>query len=344
MNGVGWEPNPRLRRHHPPSGLCHFPDDVRRHHPGADHRCDRRAHALPGPDALHAAVAAGCLLSAGSYGLGQGRPDQLASARSTLPAATSSTSPRVFRPWFSASMLGKRQNHGKVKMTRTTCRLSCSAPDCLFFGWFGFNCRQRSGCQRPGRSCLYDHQHRGCRSHAVLDAGGNDRHAKSRPRLARRPAWSSVWSPSRRAPASCRSGRRSSSAWWSARSAGSAISFLKAKLGYDDALDAFGCHGIGGIWGGIATGLFAQTSINPVAKFNGLVFGETGLIIAQLEAIGMTIVLVGCRNLCYRQAGQPGYASCGSRPVKKPDGLDGLAARRISIPVLLMAWTDYRTE
>ena len=43
------------------------------------------------------------------------------------------------------------------------------------------------------------------------------------------------------------------------------ISLLKGKLKIDDALDAFGCHGIGGVWGGIATGLFAKHSINPVA-------------------------------------------------------------------------------
>jgi Amt family ammonium transporter len=70
-----------------------------------------------------------------------------------------------------------------------------------------------------------------------------------------------------------------------------AVSFLKSRLGYDDALDAFGCHGIGGIWGGIATGLFAQKAINPVARFDGLFFGETGLIVAQLKAIGITIAL-----------------------------------------------------
>lgn len=71
------------------------------------------------------------------------------------------------------------------------------------------------------------------------------------------------------------------------------VSFLKEKLGYDDALDAFGCHGIGGIWGGIATGLFAQSSINSAAKWNGLVYGEAKLFIAQLESIGVTILLAG---------------------------------------------------
>ena len=65
---------------------------------------------------------------------------------------------------------------------------------------------------------------------------------------------------------------------------------VKKKFGYDDALDAFGCHGVGGIWGGIATGLFAQTSINSKAQWNGLFFGDTQLFIAQIESIVITIV------------------------------------------------------
>lgn len=66
---------------------------------------------------------------------------------------------------------------------------------------------------------------------------------------------------------------------------------LKQKLKIDDALDAFGCHGIGGIWGGIATGLFAQKSINPVAQWDGLVFGDNRLFLAQLVSILITILV-----------------------------------------------------
>lgn len=69
------------------------------------------------------------------------------------------------------------------------------------------------------------------------------------------------------------------------------ISIVKPKFGYDDALDVFGCHGVGGIWGGIATGLFAKTSINPAAAWDGLVFGNPNLFLRQLAAIGVTIVL-----------------------------------------------------
>ncbi|MBC3797015.1 ammonium transporter [Acetobacterium tundrae] len=68
------------------------------------------------------------------------------------------------------------------------------------------------------------------------------------------------------------------------------ITKVKQKFGYDDALDAFGCHGIGGIWGGIATGLFAQSSINPVAQWNGLFFGDTKLFVAQIMAVCISVV------------------------------------------------------
>ena len=68
------------------------------------------------------------------------------------------------------------------------------------------------------------------------------------------------------------------------------MSAVKSKFGYDDALDAFGCHGIGGVWGGIATGLFTQTSINSVAKWDGLFFGDINLLIAQIEGIVITVV------------------------------------------------------
>ena len=73
------------------------------------------------------------------------------------------------------------------------------------------------------------------------------------------------------------------------------MNFIKHKLKIDDALDAFGCHGIGGVWGGIATGLFAKTSINSVAKWDGLVFGNVHLFVAQVLSIIITaaVAVVG---------------------------------------------------
>lgn len=60
-----------------------------------------------------------------------------------------------------------------------------------------------------------------------------------------------------------------------------AIAILKKKLGYDDALDAFGCHGVAGIWGSIATAIFASKAINP-AGTDGLIYGNFTLLKVHL--------------------------------------------------------------
>jgi len=71
-----------------------------------------------------------------------------------------------------------------------------------------------------------------------------------------------------------------------------AISVMKAKFGYDDALDAFGCHCVGGITGGILTGLFCVPGLSWTS-FGGLFYtGDPSLLISQLEGIGVTIVFV----------------------------------------------------
>ena len=69
-----------------------------------------------------------------------------------------------------------------------------------------------------------------------------------------------------------------------------AVAVLKERLGYDDSLDAFGIHGIGGIWGAIATGLWATTAVNPDGA-NGLFYGESALLGAQIISIGVAIAL-----------------------------------------------------
>lgn len=66
------------------------------------------------------------------------------------------------------------------------------------------------------------------------------------------------------------------------------VSIVKEKLGYDDALDAFGVHCIGGIWGALATGLWATTSVNS-AGANGLFYGNPGQFLIQLKAVAITV-------------------------------------------------------
>jgi Amt family ammonium transporter len=74
---------------------------------------------------------------------------------------------------------------------------------------------------------------------------------------------------------------------------------LKAAMGYDDALDTFGVHAVGGTLGAILTGLLATASVNGnLTVANALVNPELarrvqkgGLVVAQLEAVGLTLVL-----------------------------------------------------
>jgi len=68
------------------------------------------------------------------------------------------------------------------------------------------------------------------------------------------------------------------------------VSVIKTKAGYDDSLDAFGVHGIGGMWGVLATGLFATTSIPNPAGCNGLFYGNPGQLLVQAKAVAVTAV------------------------------------------------------
>ena len=67
-----------------------------------------------------------------------------------------------------------------------------------------------------------------------------------------------------------------------------AVASIKAKLGYDDSLDAFGIHGVGGMLGAILTGIFADPSVNELGK--GLLFGNPGQLLTQFIAVGVTMV------------------------------------------------------
>lgn len=68
-----------------------------------------------------------------------------------------------------------------------------------------------------------------------------------------------------------------------------AVSVVKTRLGYDDSLDAFGVHGVGGTWGALATGLFASKTINP-AGADGFFFGNPDLLWTQVIGVAASWV------------------------------------------------------
>ncbi len=73
------------------------------------------------------------------------------------------------------------------------------------------------------------------------------------------------------------------------------ISVIKHRLGLDDALDAFGCHGVGGIFGGLMTGIFADPT---VGGRSGLLYGGVDLFLAQANSIVFTILFAGILSFC----------------------------------------------
>ena len=136
----------------------------------------------------------------------------------------------------------------------------------------------RVRCRRRGGACAGQHRGRvgrgarcpGCSSSACV-------WASPRSWARRRAWWRALWS-SRRQPASWSRGRPSSWASSCRPCCYFAISFLKRKLGYDDALDAFGCHAVGGVVGGILTGLFCVPELSWT-DFGGLFYtGDPSLL------------------------------------------------------------------
>jgi len=63
----------------------------------------------------------------------------------------------------------------------------------------------------------------------------------------------------------------------------------KTKFAYDDSLEAFGVHCVGGVWGALATGLFASKAVNP-AGADGLFFGNPQKFLVQIAAVAVTLV------------------------------------------------------
>ncbi len=66
-----------------------------------------------------------------------------------------------------------------------------------------------------------------------------------------------------------------------------AVTIVKAKLGYDDSLDAFGVHGVGGMFGALATGIFAEKAVNGC---DGLLYGNPAQFLWQVKAVAVTVV------------------------------------------------------
>ena len=176
-----------------------------------------------------------------------------------------------------AMVLGRRKSHlAKEAHAPANIPFVLLGTGMLWFGWFGFNAGSAPGRQRHGGHGVRDHQHGVGRGDAGLDVLRLDAWARSRRPSGPASARSSAWWPSPPRPASSRSARASSSAWSRASSATSPCT-CRTKSTLDDTLDVFPCHGVGGMVGMIATGIFA--------KDVGLTSGETTTFIYHCIAL-----------------------------------------------------------
>src|SRR5215471_6978876 len=79
------------------------------------------------------------------------------------------------------------------------------------------------------------------------------------------------------------------------------VNTVKSRFGYDDSLDVFGVHGLGGTWGAIATGIFASKAVNP-AGADGLVAGNARQLIPQLAGVLAAWALAGAGSFVILKA------------------------------------------
>jgi len=94
-----------------------------------------------------------------------------------------------------------------------------------------------------------------------------------------------------------------------------AVTFLKPALGYDDSLDAFGVHGLGGAWGALASGLFATTYGTGIA-------GNAQQVLVQLKSIGFTMVFAPAVTFVLLFALRLVFGSLRAEPEAEYEGLD----------------------
>ena len=217
--------------------------------------------------------------------LGLGRPSgwlRGCRALSTSPAAPWCTStPASPVSWLPACSASGRAT-ARRSMPPHNLTFTLIGASLLWVGWFGFNAGSAVAAdgRRPWRSPPPTSPRPrpawpGCSAEWII---------KGKPTCwaSPRARWP-VWSRSRRPPASSAhagGGHRRRSP---ASSASVAPRTLKSALGYDDSLDAFGVHGIGGIIGALLTGVFASKEIS----------GSDGSVITQLWGVGTTVIYGG---------------------------------------------------
>jgi Amt family ammonium transporter len=186
-----------------------------------------------------------------------------------------------------AIVLGKRLGHGKSAHAPHNLTMTVLGAGVLWFGWFGFN--GGSALASNGLAALaFSNTHLAAATGAV--AWGMIEYLRIKKVTMLGVASGLVAGLVAITPAA---GFVSPMAALIIGIAAGAVCYggvmLKGKLGYDDALDAFGVHGVGGAAGAILTGVFAAKAFNP-AGADGLLRGGTGVFVTQLIGVGAAAV------------------------------------------------------
>ena len=197
-----------------------------------------------------------------------------------------------------ALMLGKRRGYGREPMPPHNLPLTIIGAGLLWFGWFGFNAG--SSLAANGLAAYAFVATNAAASSAALTWMFIEWKVTGKPTLLGG-ATGAVAGLATITPASGFVSPMSAILIGIAAAlfCYTAVAIIKLKFSYDDSLDAFGVHGVGGAVGALATGLLAQKIINPAGN-NGLFFGgnsqlatqATGVLAAVLYAIIVTFVLL----------------------------------------------------
>ena len=186
-----------------------------------------------------------------------------------------------------ALVIGKRKGYGTAPMIPHNLTLTLLGTGLLWFGWFGFNAGSAlTAGEGAAMAFVVTHM---ATAAAALSWGIAEWIIKGKPTTLG-VASGAVAGLVAITPASGFVGPVSSVILGAVAGVVCYLAVLaKGPLGYDDSLDVVGVHCVGGIWGALATGLFATKLINPDGG-DGLFFGNPGQLWTQIVAVGATLI------------------------------------------------------
>ncbi len=184
-----------------------------------------------------------------------------------------------------ALVLGKRKGYGRDSMHPHNLPMTVLGAGLLWFGWFGFNAGSALGASPVAVLALFTTQ--------VATGAGALAWVIAEWKVQGKPTTLGAASGALAGLVAITPGAGFVSPVSAIIMGGVAgvLCYLavlaKSKLGYDDSLDVVGVHGVGGVWGALATGIFASSVVNPAG--NGLLNGNPHQLVVQAIGVGSTI-------------------------------------------------------